>query len=333
MSTVVFKARETLSKWYVPSGWEIGDDNSLTTIVPVAGAVSPKTEGSSYTANEKNGYVVSKDTYENGFKLTFTYSFIRNGDNGYVQPDTNANEKIDDGDTKKISFVGNSGIKLGSFQGASSGVFEVAILDTKAMVDRVSVINDGKTYTKKDAFKHWTKVTGLDYAGVPAQANGVVKFTNEFINKNSFEKVTQLMNAIGYGDTLDNNIYDYFTASSGSENWWKLYETLVNNYDHCDPNGNAIEIYWKPDIDPTTGKKLETGKLEVYLNFETEESKPNKVWKKYYSKNGVKITGSTSATNPVTLDGHIYIQTHWGSGVMFKNLIIGDYEPPVHDDV
>jgi hypothetical protein len=306
----------------------------LTTIVPAPGAIGPKSEGSGYTTAENNGCVFSKGTYKNGFKLTFTYSFTRNGDNGYVQPDyPNPNETKDPNDIRKISFVGNSGIKLGSFRGFGNGVTEVALLDTKAMVDRVSVTDSGIPYEKKEAFKHWTNGVGLEYAGVPDQTNGVVKFTSEFISgNNNFEKITQLMNAIGYGDTLNDDIYDYFTASSGSTAWWKFYATLMNNYDHCDPDGNEIEIYWKPDIDPITGQKLEIGKLEVYFKFKPTESEP-KIRKKYYIKEGVKITGNTSATSPVTLDGRIYIQTHWGSGVTFKNLTISGYLPPVPPDI
>ncbi|MDR2345588.1 MAG: LamG domain-containing protein [Planctomycetaceae bacterium] len=325
MSTVVFKARQTLSDWIVPSGWDIGNNNSLTTIVPAPGAIGPQTEGSGYQndVNEKNGYVFSKNTYENGFKLTFKYSFLRNGDNGYVQPDyPNPNETTDPNDLKKISFVGNSGIKLGSFRGAGDGVFEVAILDTKAMVDRVTVTDSTGTtvYSGIDAFEHRANTIGdKNYSGIPLATEKKVLFKDNMVTPNNYEELERLLNGIGYNQELNNNVYDYANAASDpdpNKSWVKFFNTLKNNYDNCREKGNEIEIYWRK-----TGVSVEgviVGQLLVYLNGITSP---------YYSRENVPILNNAEIASK-KLDGRIYIQTHWGSGVKFENIQIGPYAPP-----
>ncbi|MDR1480607.1 MAG: hypothetical protein LBJ00_16890 [Planctomycetaceae bacterium] len=307
---VTFDAQKTLDDWIVPSGWKI-EGNTITTIVPVEGAVAPKSEGSDYDDAAKRGYTFSVNTYKSGFKLTLKYSFTRNGVNGYLQPDRNGNEKIDPSEAKKLSFVGNSGIKLGGFTGAK----EVAIFDTQAMVDRVSVTDGGVTFTGIEAFKHrppTTPDTGV-YTGVPMGEANKVLFIPEFTtNKDNTEKLTQLLNGIRYNGNLS-NFYDYVNADGSMGTWQKLYNTLVNNYNRWQGTADKeLEIYWKPsEVGQTQGT------LEVY-------AKINGQWLKYYDESGVEISNGGS------LDGRIYIQTHWGSGVKFKEISIGPWTlPPV----
>jgi hypothetical protein len=51
-------------------------------------------------------------------------------------------------------------------------------------------------------------------------------------------------------------------------------------------------------------------------------------WVKYASKAGVQIVGQVG--KDTELDGRIYIQTHWGSGVKFKDIqITNGYNPPI----
>ncbi|MDR1479550.1 MAG: hypothetical protein LBJ00_11480, partial [Planctomycetaceae bacterium] len=295
-------------EWIIPSGWKIETDG-ITTIMPVTGAVAPKSEGSSHSAN--NGCTFSVNTYESGFKLTLKYSFTRNGVNGYLQPDRNGDEKIDSSDRRKLSFVGNSGIKLGSFRGTGDGVKEVAIFDTQTMVDRISVTDGGVTFTGIEAFKH-RPPTALDtqtYTGVPNNDNSKVKFDTEFISQvGDEEQLAQLLNGIRYNGNLS-SFYDY-TSATGS-GWQKLYNTLENNYNRWQGTADKeLEIYWKPsEVGQTQGT------LEVY-------AKINGQWLKYYDETGVEISNGGS------LDGHIYIQTHWGSGVKFKVISIGPWAPP-----
>ncbi|MDR1480756.1 MAG: LamG domain-containing protein [Planctomycetaceae bacterium] len=337
--SVVFNARQTLADWNVPSGWIIGDDNSLTTIVPAPDAIGPQSEGSGYIttatdSTEKNGYVFSKITYEEGFKLTLTYSFTRNGDKGYVQPDTSKDERIDNNDTRKISFVGNSGIKLGSFRGAGDGVFEVAILDTKAMVDRVNVKDTaGIVYSQLDAFKQRNIVvqtgttTTFNYAGVPNDGAkspyNRVPFLSNMISQGSlgnYEELARLLNGIGYNQPLNEDVYDYANAipQPGDLAWQKLYLTLQNNYNNCKQTGNEMEIYWQRTS--AVGDDTVKGHLRVYMIL-------SGIRTLYYEKTEVTILNAVPEETK-KLDGRIYIQTHWGSGVEFENIQIGPYTPP-----
>jgi hypothetical protein len=176
--------------------------------VPVAGAVGPKSDGSSYNDTAKRGCTFSANTSERGFKLSLKYSFTRNGDAGYVQPDRDkdrkSDEKIDSNDIKKISFVGNSGIKLGSCLGNSNGVTEVAIFDTQAMVGRVSVTDGGVTFTGIEAFIHRPPAApdANFISGVPIVETSDVKFSTEFISANNGERLSQLLNGIGLNQIL-----------------------------------------------------------------------------------------------------------------------------------
>jgi hypothetical protein len=251
--------------WIVPSRWKIGSDGSLTTIETATGAVGPQSEGSGYVgAANKSGCVFSTATYSGGFTMKFKYSFTRNGVAGYVQPDMNGNETIDDNERKKISFVGNSGIKLGSFKGTSDGVTEIAIFDTKAMVDRVSVTNPQGTVTNGISAFHHVSYQGatpnFNYTGVPQVLNEKVVFLDNMIApndvNNNFEEPARLLNGIVYNQTLNNNVYDY-NNTPDSDIETKLYNTMLNNYNNCNQSANEIAIYWKPD----------TGTLEVYFKI------------------------------------------------------------------
>ncbi|MDR1480752.1 MAG: hypothetical protein LBJ00_17645 [Planctomycetaceae bacterium] len=314
--SVQFVVQEALTNangqynWIVPGRWKIETDG-ITTIVPVAGAVAPKSEGSGYSDTVKRGYTFSANTYESGFKLTLKYSFTRNGVNGYLQPDRDGNEKIDSSDQRKLSFVGNSGIKLGSFTGAK----EIAIFDTQAMVDRVSIIDGSSTVTGITAFQHRPANETDDnpniYKGVPNSSVNKVRFTSEFTtNEGNMEKLTQLLNGIRYDGNL-NNFYDYKNADGNVDTWQKLYNTLANNYTRWQgTTDKELEIYWKPDV---VGQQQ--GTLEVYAKIIGQ-------WLKYYDESGVEISNGGS------LDGRIYIQTHWGSGVKFKEISIGQWSSP-----
>jgi hypothetical protein len=334
----------------VPSGWGIDKGaKTLRTIVPQAGGIPPMREGSDHTAEDstegRNGCAVSvKQYHETGFKLTFTYSFLRNTwdrvsnpgqdppnnphKTGYLQPDRNGNRKIDDNDGRKLSFVGNSGIKLGSWKGTGVGVREVAIFDTKAMVDRVKVNKGtGLTIQGLNAFQH-DPSTALDtehYTGVSQESDGKVKFNTDYITDSSNEETLfQLMDGVGYNvQPAQAIIYDYEYAPNAINpavanpaKWEKLFNTLSNNYSHSQPNNNEIEIYWNPD-----NNKSGKGTLIV-------RKKIGGQWKEYYAEKHVPLSGNVSDT--LTLDGRIYIQSHWGSGVTFKDIQIGPYVPPAN---
>jgi len=128
--------------WIVPSGWRIGEDGSLTTPTPEEGAVGPKSEGSEVTKNNGAAYYeLTSEQIAAGFEMRFTYTFTRNGDDGYLQPDTNK-DQTSAGDASKLSFVGNSGVKFGTAytnvpkednlnETEPTHVTEIAILDVE----------------------------------------------------------------------------------------------------------------------------------------------------------------------------------------------------------
>ncbi|MDR0522385.1 MAG: pentapeptide repeat-containing protein, partial [Planctomycetaceae bacterium] len=329
--------------WIVPSGWIIdkgtGTNWSLTTMVPAEGAIPPKTEGNSYRNPEaKNGYAFSRAQLNTGqkpgFTLTFTCSFLRNTydpvcnseDNpvgpkktGYLQPDRNGDEKIDTSDEdnttdpRKLSFVGNSGIKIGGL----TGVREVAVFDTVAMVDRVVRSTDAGQDVGLAAFAHKPPNELTNYTGVPQGIDGVVQFDNKYItptNDKNYERLTQLMHGIGYNQKLGGNVVksldeDQATGTGAA----KMLDMLTRNYQRYKPAGQpeipnkGMKITWKPATGQTT-----TGTLTVYLIVQGSEVL-------YYQENGVSIA-----------DGRIYIQSHWGSGVKFDNIQIG--APPAAAD-
>jgi hypothetical protein len=323
--------------WIVPSGWIIdqgtGTNWSLTTMVPAEGAIPPKIEGNAYDDTQKRGYVFSTGNWNsnnNGFRMQFRYSFLRNTydpvcnseanptgptKTGYLQPDRNGDEKIDllnneqSADRRKISFVGNSGIKLGSF----TGVREVAIFDTKAMVDRITA----NGASGLNAFKHEppTAADSGTYTGVPQKIKNPVKFDAGGYITDEYEHLFQLMDGVGYDVTPGKAlICDYAYASDRIDadysvqpkQWEKLFNTLRSNYEHCQQTNNAMTIDWYPLNDGT-----ERYRLVVWILMQTGGDSPR--WVQHYRETNNEVTMS---------DGRIYIQSHWGSGVKFDNISI-----------
>ena len=314
--TVALKAVETHDKWIIPSGWWIErtlvDPNdpyservTFTTMAPAEGAIGPKTEGNSIATN--NGYTYSKYPWQYGFVLAFDYSFTRNTTpdrpTGYLQPDicknsaSHNNEQIDDDDTKKVSFVGNSGIKLGgygSYQATRDGITEVAILDMWAMVN---LMPGNNAQEKMEFFKERiNNTTGMvEFSKFTFPDNSKLPYDDEHISK--------LMNGVVYGD--DEDIKACIVGASG-----KTYQDLfVENYNYFSGNGGLLLIEHSDD-----------GTLTVHRYTGNGHFAP------YYVKSSVPITGTYEKKNPdnstdtVTRDGRVYIQSHWGSGVTFDIL-------------
>ncbi|MDD3589626.1 MAG: hypothetical protein PHO46_05060, partial [Thermoguttaceae bacterium] len=228
--TVCFKVQDNTkaSAWMIPSGWTINSNNTFTTPTPTAGAVGPKTEDS-YEVNSGR-YAKSSVAYPNGFELSFDLSFVGNGENGYLQPDTSGNEVIDGGDLKKLSFVGNSGVKIGG----TSNVPEVAILDFCALVNQVDGVDlNSRISTLAQSLK---------------DNLGSVK-----ISDYTKEPLLNLMNGVRYGGRSDSVLITPALSSARTAQEYK----------------NFLEAYY-PKSQSAKGMKitLQNGFLNVYFTFE-----------------------------------------------------------------
>ena len=159
--------------WIVPSGWTINSDGSLVTPTPHAGASGPQTEGSGIETND--GDVISRGTYENGFNMSFDFSFERNTSSedcpeGYLYPDTSKDEDTTyPEDMKKIGFFGNSGIKI-------FGIYEIQIFDTEALCNMLNV-NSAEDIEENQLITIDTEGLSYDdgeYRYIPEQISGLI---------------------------------------------------------------------------------------------------------------------------------------------------------------
>ena len=299
--TIAFNIQNSndASDWIVPSGWRIGEDGSLTTYAIQNGAFGPVTPGSSIITNE--GCAYSRQAFAEGFTLSFNYEFLHNedyfgvnkpGNYGYVQGDTNKDYDIDNSiDEKKLSFVGNSGVKIGG----ASGVTEVAILDFCAMVDMVG--NGDKDLGIAEIAKSLVEHRGTSIGN----STGNTLFYKE-------EELFKLLHGVIYNDDFDdalsNNFAKPITPSSSDTNYNELlndafksnnkakYITFLDEYYKLCSNSNGMII------------TFESGQLTVRLK---QKSGLSDVL--VYQANGIDVK-----------DKQLYLQTHHGSGVRFSNV-------------
>ena len=242
--TVLLKVQDNhnnLADWVVPNDWTI-NGGTLKTPMPVdEQAAGPQKEwtGKEEAANleynkHNNGDAFSVSAIGNTFTLSFDMAF----DPRFVQPDRNNTEFTPDGDEQKLSFVANSGVKLGPIHG--NKVYEAAIIDVVAWVDKAGGI---------ESFNDWTRWT----AESGSTKNDVVKVPNHVP-----EKLTRLLHGIKYGE-LDytkirklDNLNDVVFESPGDA-WQDYYHILKRFYDKMKANppstmevkysgGNQIDI-------------------------------------------------------------------------------------------
>lgn len=291
------------SDWIVPSGWRIGEDGSLTTYAIQKGAVGPLKPGSSIT--EKEGCAYSRQAFSEGFTLSFNYEFLHNDDYfevkedrnyGYVQGDSNKDGKIikkvekpgEKVDEQKLSFVGNSGVKIGG----ASGVTEVAILDFCAMVD---MVGNGD----KDAGIAKIAESLVDHKENTA-SNQLFIGGNANLNTYAKEELFRLLHGVKYNDNLtaalsnfapNTNYNTLLNDAFESDNKAK-YVTFLDEYYKLCSNSNGMII------------TFESGELTVRLK---QKSGLSDVL--VYQANGIDVK-----------DKQLYLQTHHGSGVRFSNV-------------
>lgn len=167
----------------VPARSPLGDDELSSTVGP----------------SEVGG------TYPDGFVMEFDYFFerSRNLPTGYVQADAWKDGNL----VKKLSFVGNSGVKFGAYQSTGKPV-EAAILDVEKMVDW----GGGLTQFEHHPAFH----TGL-------QDNGDL-----VIPPNETEPLNTLMSGIVYGGDY-RQMADWGDDVNLPDTWHEFYSILVNN--------------------------------------------------------------------------------------------------------
>jgi hypothetical protein len=267
----------------VPEWWIVKDMN---------GTIHIETEklGTIDDPNRQGGesYAKSVLKYHGGFSLALNYQFdysrtSQGYSSGYVLPPPPT------GNNPKLSFVANSGVKLGhtgssSFTGST---YEVAILDVVAMNNNVE---PKQGMSKKETF---IDAIIIRTAGSGQNAVPDVPHVNNSTGL-AQERLGQLMHGIKY-DILPRDfapqghaeIKNFNAVQAGLSQYKAVFEqnfSLVANSPH---NCQTMTIMWE-----------DTGALTVDVNG-TED----------YFKDNVPSIG----------DGFLYLQSHWGSGVIFTS--------------
>ncbi len=257
---------------------------------------TPKSGGDKYKDGKEDNsqnatgesYLESALGYEDGFTMTFDYAFDRSyfasnqtkaNPYGYVQAQNGQNKD-------KLSFVGNGGVKFGSKAGASAGVFEVALLDVRAMVAMIlgdSSIMERDKLTEQDLDNLSKKINFIE-------DNGKLKVKAKDSNYES-EELTRLLNAVGYGRDLA-EIYPMMTEEE------KISELnyLIYAFENISSSMSISIGQSAPDA---------YGEISVASSINT-----------YCNIGGL----------PTPVGGNnnkIYLQAHWGSGVVYQNVQIG----------
>lgn len=181
-------------------------------------------------------------TYAFGFVMEFDYVFetSRNPTQwGYIQADhwDNYDEDPELELTRKLSFVGNSGIKFGAIE-ATGDPFEAAILDVESMVSLAG---------------------GLDEFD-PSNGGGINVSGTVSIPLYRPEPLNKLMTGVRYGGDyrrmVDNpgHIFDPPEDPADADEY---YDTLLNNHGHA--NGHM-------NIDVTRIDQTEYYRVDIYLD-------------------------------------------------------------------
>jgi hypothetical protein len=200
--------------------------------------------------------------------MDFDYSFdtSRNPDDGYVQAATGTNPK-------KLSFVGNSGVKFGdvSDPNPNKKAYEAAILDVSSMID----------------------VGG----GLQVFDGGIDNYGNVIDPPYLTEPLNRLMTGVKYGGDYS-KMSDYNAVNpSDPPTSGDFYQTLVNNASRGSGH-MTIEATLTGAATYAVGIYID-GSLTYYDDGESIENL-----------------------------NQIYLQSHWGSGVVFSNLNITQLSPP-----
>jgi len=292
VDTVLFAIQDNashLTDWVIPNEWTI-DDETAKTPMPVDGnALGPQKEWTGNNYNRYNkGDAYTKAPISGAFTLAFDVEF----DQRLVQPDNGSPyEYTPDGDSRKLGFVANSGIKIGPrVEDPLTDTDtrpEVAILD---VVKWVNLAPGGITYFNQESA--WN-------GACPRVAYALGQYyANEPLNK--------LMSAVVYGG-------DYAKmADAGHQqptDWQDYYQILASNYSRM----NSFATYENNEYVGSSFRmrvSYSGNSLVVQLAAcgTTDWSSVEEV---YRDDAFVAPAGS-----------YLSLQSHWGSGVRFSNIML-----------
>ncbi len=252
---------------------------------------TPKSGGMCYKNGVQTGkdgfsYLTSALTYSGGFTMNYSYTFDRSyGDAyGYVQAkNENGTDK-----SKKLSFVGNGGIKYGG----ESGSFEAAIFDVRAMV--AMILNDPSVVSANKLSD--TQINHLSTLLKEEQAS---EKSIQDVNKSfAAEPITKLLDAVGYGagiTSVYNDLYTRLENTLPDTEKNKILALFLAEVFETAPNGQVVRL----EI---------TNPTDAYNNTINISDKNQT----YYSDEKIPLTSTTDE-----FTGQIYLQAHWGSGVEY----------------
>ncbi|MFO7905392.1 MAG: hypothetical protein R6U98_22205 [Pirellulaceae bacterium] len=261
----------------------------MKTPMPADGeALGPQAEWTGSQPNDYNLFNKGDAYTKNAVTGPFTLTFDVELDQRFVQPDNGEpHEQTPDGDARLLSFVANSGVKIGAIVEDplvdTDTREEVAIIDIKRLVDRVGEL---------DTFNH---------SSVWDVESGKVSVTYDNITYDA-EELTRLLPGIlynlavpSYGDMFDLSVHDNNTRVGQPTTWQDYYKILSDFYGFFGDLGNPYEMKIENTTSTLTVSVLKDGGyVKIY--------------------EGSAITG----------DSQLHLQCHWGIGVTFSNIVIND---------
>jgi hypothetical protein len=302
VDSTVFEPRQTLSDWIVPSGWKI-NSTTITTPIPEENAVGPQTEGSglvgsaydsksgSQSVTNPKGDTFSVGTYPNGFRMTLNYSFVRNTTPSYTDP---SGEPVffpegyiqpDMRKSEKVEDQVRHNLDFVGNSGIKFGGLEFQIFDTIIFVNGFGI-------TENDV-NHGANIPSPQ---IPPTADDAGWICNKKIIPTDPSKPPAYYltwnNMDFQGVKADNVISgNRYSSESPNKRW-----NDVNDAKSLQQLENTLEI----NIFPSENNKWYAG---ITLNNTT-------VFERY----DIDLTSA---------DRNIFIQSHWGSGVVFEINYIG----------
>ena len=238
------------------------------------------------TARAGESYLRTAQSFNSGFTLKFNYEFVRRDNTfGYVRPD---------GKPNKLSFVGNSGVKIGGTDGASEGVPEIAILDMQAIM---LMLGNGNESEGLNRFINGMKFVAKTDKELKLYPNPLTSLKVK-VDGYEAEPLSTLIHGMGYSRVFTEvppNLASptFFTegfTSSHPQNTLEWYKDWFRFYYERFKNASSMTITHD------TSDNL----LKVCLD-NTE----------------VYSTSFTSTNNK------LYLQSHHGSGVRFSSVSLG----------
>jgi hypothetical protein len=293
------------TEWVVPNDWTIAA-TSISTPHPSLHAEGPQTEGTG-TGDQfgnpayggyNNGDAYTVDTFPNGFELKVEYSL---GDE-YVQIDKGPRDEfaIIGTDDTKVSFVANSGIKIGPVDDPSR--HEIAIIDLAGWLDLtsgvegLSIVGDTVMLEQNPAQGYRDEevsrlLPGMLYKGEHKSGTGV--------------DWRGLFDAHGIERSIENwTAEDYRAIIKQTRDWWAWEAEMIVV---ANPNANdgIIKVYMKmnsshPMIeDPSTISHADETQYKLFYRTDIDRN-----------------------SNPILINAEtrIHVQSHWGSFVSFQQL-------------